>query len=262
MTRYGLVVVEGPHDRAFVGRVLALLGFKSFRGRPKSGRSAHLDPFWAPWVPTYPRGDNLYLPLDMPDIWETADWSVGVRAAGGSEVYSTMPQFLEDQPEWLRQIQAARGAVGVVVDADEGPPAAVYDRLRAAWSGVLGGLPEALGTVRGGEARVGAFVLPDNREPGTVESVLLPLGERALGPLLCRARWFVRTAPAVHASRLGRSGRLKATVAAAASILQPGSTNTVTIERDDWITSENSDHPALAPFVGFIRNLLDLPEPS
>ena len=48
--RYAIIGVEGPHDQAFVGKVLKLLGFKDFREELK-GIESDLDPFWRKFIP-------------------------------------------------------------------------------------------------------------------------------------------------------------------------------------------------------------------
>ena len=50
----------------------------------------------------------------------------------------------------------------------------------------------------------------------------------------------------------------KAIIATVASVLQPGATNTVTIMRDDWISIETEEIPAIKNFTEFLRNLLKL----
>ncbi|HRI69860.1 MAG TPA: hypothetical protein PK156_36775, partial [Polyangium sp.] len=70
--RYAMLVVEGPHDRAFVCRTLECMGFTRF-----DGRQSGLDTIWSDWKPAYPKYDHLYLPLDMPTILDTDAWSLG-----------------------------------------------------------------------------------------------------------------------------------------------------------------------------------------
>ena len=62
--KYVLIGVEGPHDQAFVSRILCkLLGFSKF-----DGKMSELDNFWRKFIPNYPKGGNLYDRLDMPQI--------------------------------------------------------------------------------------------------------------------------------------------------------------------------------------------------
>ncbi len=87
--RYALIGVEGPHDQAFVGKVLKLLGCQSF-----DGNEANLDraacaqriPFWINFVPSYPKQGNLYKRLDMPSILFTESVSVAIYSGEGSKL--------------------------------------------------------------------------------------------------------------------------------------------------------------------------------
>jgi hypothetical protein len=65
--RYSLVVTEGPHDQAAVGKLLQLLGLEKFNGKRDS-----LEPFWEGLKPKYPKKDDLYKPLNMPHIYGSA----------------------------------------------------------------------------------------------------------------------------------------------------------------------------------------------
>ena len=50
--KYAIIGVEGPHDQAFTGKVLKLLGLKDFREELK-GLESQLDPFWRKFIPVY-----------------------------------------------------------------------------------------------------------------------------------------------------------------------------------------------------------------
>jgi len=80
-TRYAVIGVEGPHDQAFVGKVLMGLGFREF-----GGKASELDPFWEKFKPAYPKNGKLYDRLDMPSILSTDDLSVALYAAGGASL--------------------------------------------------------------------------------------------------------------------------------------------------------------------------------
>jgi hypothetical protein len=78
---YLLIVVEGPHDAAFVGILLRERGFGRTRLRTQ------VDPFWAPLIPTQfpsnPEG-RLDHVVKFPDFYTRGSaQSVAVAAAGG-----------------------------------------------------------------------------------------------------------------------------------------------------------------------------------
>ena len=52
--KYAIIGVEGPHDQAFTGKVLKLLGLKDF-GEELKGLESQLDPFWRKFIPVYPK---------------------------------------------------------------------------------------------------------------------------------------------------------------------------------------------------------------
>lgn len=256
--RLGFVVVEGPHDRAFVGRILKGLGFTAFKGAP-----GKLNPDWAAWKPDYPKDDNLYVPLDMPSIWESADWSVAVYVAGGGQLKSESRGFylrLKNRQAFLERL-CERGAFGLIVDSDEEAPEVVRTLYQRIYGRLFPGFAVKVGEVVGmpQQPRHGLFVLPDGVHAGTVESVILPLGQTHYGEILDDARAFVSRWQPHFADRWAPFDCLKATVATTASLLQPGSTNTVTIEKDEWITADDLTHPEIAPVVAFIKSLLELP---
>ncbi len=52
--KYSILGVEGPHDQAFIGKLLDFYGLEKFRGERKS-----LDPFWVKFIPTYPKNEQV-----------------------------------------------------------------------------------------------------------------------------------------------------------------------------------------------------------
>ena len=256
--RYGLLIVEGPHDQAFVARVLCCLGFQRF-----DGKQAGLDRVWEPWKPTYPKNGQLYAPLDMPKILVNQDWSIGVMVAGGGELWSRQKGFalrLRNNGSFMASIKN-NGAIGFVLDADNEAPKRLVEKLQEVYLGIFADMPAAPGRVEPGPPRIGCFVIPNNTDIGTVESVLLPLGQTQYGKLLAHADAFVGACEPDLTTHFKPFDHLKARVAAAASILQPGSTNTITIERDDWVTERLLQHERLVPFVRFVCELFELSSP-
>lgn len=302
--RYGFLAVEGPHDRAFVGRILRALGFGSFKDKkdeqPKGpwdeGRDRWLDDtrphealgghtpaecfgFWKPWLPSFPKRSqkigkaaSLYHPIDgFPEIWTRTQgdltWSIGVHAAGGSEIGDTLARRVTSEIDapisaWRAALRASEGMLGILVDSDDGVEDA-WKKLNTAWSPRLTPWPGNHGEVVGEAFRVGVFVLPDGARDGTVEDVLWPLGRERIGPLAQRSEDFVAECEPQMRARFPRSvgapwsGKVgKARVAAVASILQPGFANAITIEKDEWLTADDLAGPHLAPVVGFLRALM------
>lgn len=268
-TTYTLIVVEGPHDQAFVARVLTILGLRSFKDKPNHGREDLLDPFWEYWKPEIKKNRRLYESIFMPSLFADDSRSVAVVVAGGSGIFGPFASRLATKPEWVAKLAASAGALVLIADADMKPAAETFADLAAAYRPVLTGFPERPGEIvtlnlaaAAAALRVGAFILPNNADFGTVETVLLPVGRRHLAPLLDHAHAFVDGCEAPLKAHFAPFDSLKAIVAAAASILHPGATNTVSIENDAWITSDGIADPALSPFVDFLRVVLGLPPPA
>jgi hypothetical protein len=257
--RYGLLIVEGPHDQAFVARVLRCLGFSRFDGKVDK-----LDRVWEPWKPTYPKNGYLYAPLDMPTIMFNTDWSIGVMRGEGDGLYSPqkgLPLRLRNNSIFVSTLHE-NGAIGFVVDADENPPEVRTQKIHDAYSPLFSHLSATPGQIMAGPPRTGSFVIPNNKDPGTVETVLWPLGQTHYAELLEYADTFVRACEPELTQHFKPFDHLKARVATAASILQPGSTNTITIERDKWITSSQLSQEPLVPFIRFLEELFELPKSS
>lgn len=269
--RFGLIVVEGPHDRAFVGRLLRALGFASFKQGKWEGRVKHLDlpefAFWKVWKPEHPKAGSAspgwYKPIDeFPELWVKDDWSIGVLAAGGDQIF-TLPERLTSagaKGDWAEQLMTSNGFLALIVDADENS-AAKWEKLTQVWT--LGRdkkpapwpWPSAPGEITHNPFRVGAFIVPDNLAVGTIDSVLVSVGQAGvLSDLVRRAKEFAHD-PAFdgHYKPSKPFDRLKATVAAAVSLLKPGWPNASSIEEDAWITSWSREHEVLAPLSERLR---------
>jgi hypothetical protein len=77
-----LIGVEGPHDQAFIAKVLkTLFGFNECK------KQEQLDNIWRKFIPTYPtRTGQLHLRLDMPSVLLKEHLSIAVYAGGGSDL--------------------------------------------------------------------------------------------------------------------------------------------------------------------------------
>ena len=73
---HALIVVEGPHDVEFVGRLLRLDGFARVR------YESELDGFWQPLVPrAFPHGGDLLKRVPVPSFFARGEHSVAVHSA-------------------------------------------------------------------------------------------------------------------------------------------------------------------------------------
>jgi hypothetical protein len=105
-----------------------------------------------------------------------------------------------------------------------------------------------------GQPKSGVFVLPNNKDAGTLETILLKCGEQVYPGLIEGARaWICPLDPADRAifvnKQEGRdlakpAGKDKAVVAAVASVLRPGKSVQVSIQDNRWIS--DSEKPTIA----------------
>jgi hypothetical protein len=233
-----------------VARILRISGFSLFGGRERD-----LDPFWGKFVPVYPRSGNLYDRLDMPSILHNETHSVALYAGGGDSLGQRLAATLANHPEYIKETHA----IGIIADADNNTPDSVSARYHSALQSVLPGFPRLPGVVVAGSQRLGVYVLPDNAATGVLDHMLIECGRVVYPDMLAAAQTYVDGADAEHKHGWKPFDEQKATVAAVASILKPGKTNTVTISDNDWISERTlANVPSLRELHGFLRGLLDI----
>jgi hypothetical protein len=253
MVKYAIIGVEGPHDQAFVGKVLQLLGFKKFRGE-----ESKLDDFWDKFKPNYPKKGNLYKRLDMPSILFTDSISVAVYAGEGS----SLPVNLEDVIIANSKYRTGIAAFGIVADADDKAVNSVVQRYYDRFRNYFPNFPKSPGVVDKNTPRTGIYVLPDNASEGVLDTLICQCGEVVYPEYMERAKSYLELF-----SEEEREGeplkwkpfdREKALIATVVSILKPGSSNTASIANDDWVSDKSQNEiAALANFVEFLRQLLE-----
>ncbi|TVP64906.1 MAG: hypothetical protein EA343_04340 [Nodularia sp. (in: Bacteria)] len=253
--KYALIGVEGPHDLAFVGKVLKLLDFKDFK-KDLKGEESNLDPFWKKFIPTYPKkGGKLYERLDMPAIYFTDTLSVAIYAGGGSNLSKNLLAILANHSPYQKEIVA----FGIVADADKGLPNNIAEKFSTEFQKYFPEFPTIAGNVDLGYPRTGIYVLPDNAQQGVLENILCSCGESAYSLHMEKAALYLDEFDAEHKRKWKPFDHKKALIATVVSVLKPGKTNTVSIEDNEWISQNTlSNVPALENFVTFIKKLLDL----
>ena len=245
--RYAILGVEGPHDQAFVGRVLQLMGCEEFKGE-----QAKLDPFWARFVPTYPKSGRLYVRLDMPSILTKGDLSVAVYAGEGGRLKSQLAATVENHDPYQRDLFA----FGIVADADQAGARSIAQGFARAFAPFYPGFPTAPGVVDASGCRTGIFVLPNNHDRGVLETLIVQCGEIVYPKHVSAARGFVDVFDVADTAHWRPFDKDKALVAGVASILRPGMTNTVTIKQDYWISTKSA--AVLNGFISFLTALLEM----
>ena len=255
-----LLIVEGPHDAEFVARLLKAAGYVRVTA------SQELPEDWRRLVPTtFPKlGRALNRPHEVPQFRRSPAGEIVMTLIAGGD--TRLAESLAAGADALGRLP---GAIGFVLDDDRSlDPQHRYDRVlgsvRRVMSSAAPDFPPSPGEVRQGEPRAGAYVLPDNRNPGTLEDVLLEAGKVAYPALLEQASRYV---DAVELSRLDAedlkeghksAGRKKQTVASVAAILKAGRALATSLQDNRWLVGDALRQPLVAQFRTWLHRLLNL----
>ncbi|MBD1811138.1 DUF3226 domain-containing protein [Microcoleus vaginatus DQ-U2] len=255
--KYAIIGVEGPHDQAFTGKVLKLLGFKDFREELK-GLKSDLDPFWRKFIPVYPKKGNLYKRLDMPSILFNDTISVAIYAGEGSNLVTNLNDILSANPEY----QTNLAAFGIVADCDKSNPAQVVVKYSNCFREYFPNFPTQAGVVDHiNIPRTGIYVLPDNASQGVLDTLLCRCGEIAYPAYMEKASSYLNEFSESDRKSLKWKNfdPEKALVATVVSVLKPGKTNTTSIADNNWVSEQTKQQvPALANFIKFLSQLLEV----
>ena len=265
--RYAIIGVEGPHDQAFVGKVLKLLGFKDFREEwDKLDKLTRLDmskeleskfdKFWHKFIPKYPKQGSLYKRLNMPSILFTESLSVVIYEGEGSNMVTNLDDILSANSEY----QTNLAAFGIVADCDKSTPDRIVEPYANKFRSYFPNFPARPGVVDTNSRRTGIYVLPDNQQQGVLDTLVWECGKIAYPAYMERARSYLDkfTEEDKKILKLKNFDWDKALVATVVSVLKPGLTNTVSIAQNDWVSEQTQEVPALAKFIEFLRELLEL----
>ncbi len=260
MSRFFLIIAEGIHDLAFLGRLLA----KHFKASEIKS-AAELGSDYAKWIDcSWPKqGDISRATVDAPSFWRRDGDTIILRSAEGIEkVEATLTTDLE-RVELMPENGPAFAGVALILDSDDSPEKRWREVLRTLSTLKLA-TPKAFGEVTTGAPRIGAFALPSGASPGTLEDLLLPLGKHAYPQIHEHAVAFVEAAtPLVERLKSDEkklfkkpSGAKKATVAAMAALLKPSKAAHISVKDQAWISTETLKNDALTPIVGFLTEFL------
>jgi hypothetical protein len=262
MPKYGVLVVEGPHDAELVYRLLSPFGMNRVR------LEANLDPFLEPLIPRrYPPDGDLQKRPPMPLFLQSQGHALAIRIAGGDA-------------ELVPSVERAAGSidfngligVGIILDADsDKSPSDRYTAIRDDLRAKNFPFPDNAGILSATTPRFGAFVLPDNQAQGTLEDILLECGALVYAGLLSTATTHVDAASQDQSllnddlEELKKSaGRNKAIIGSMASILRPGKAVQVSIQDNRWLRDAAAlAIPRVQAIQDFLVNLLEItPPPS
>ncbi len=259
-TNRSYLVVEGPHDVEFVGRLLKPFGLARIK------TLSALDPFWLPLVPrNFPSdGEDLLKRMPVPVFFASGTHSIAVQAAvGDTRLVGTVEESLALLPNGMADL----GGVGVLLDADgDALPTTRFAAIRGGLAALGLTLPDVSGNVSMSSPRCGVFVLPDNTSAGTLEDLLIEAAEVTYPALLAGARSYVEgvslEGPAFDRDDRkafgAPAGPKKAMVACVANVLRPGKAVQVSIQDNRWLKGDTLKLPRIVAVSEFLEKLFGL----
>lgn len=266
------LLVEGPHDAEFVARLLKLRDFEQRK------TISSIPELYRKLIPKdYPaRDDNgkevpLTDPHPVPRFYQNSDRWLFILIGGGSKSAQTLAKALRTS----RIAGFSANAIGVILDQDlEATPDEARDKFIAEFAKEQD-LPEPLdfrvtpGSVNHGSPRVGLFVLPDNKNTGALEDLLLECGEEQYKALKDQALSYRDNALAnadltsEDLSSYGKpegdkhiSKKKKAWVGAMGAILMPSAAIQNSIRENRWLEGAALNLPNIKAIAKFIDDLI------
>ena len=231
-----LLVVEGPHDEAFISKIL-----RERHGIQSRSKYSAVDDYWRKTIPyKVPHDDDLRQRMPVPFFYESPGLSLAIVVAVGES------RLVEMVGDTLAVLPAPPvDAIGVILDADDQRTAESRHnsicRELSKLSLMPGGAP---GTVGMTPPYCGVYVLPDNTSKGTLEDVLLECAELNYNSALRNARDFIGLVKredyrSSDLKELNKpAGRNKAIIAAITAVLKPGKTAQTSISDNYWLDNE------------------------
>ena len=265
MSETAYLITEGVTDAYLISRVLRrYFGMMRIQHRSDLPREADL------WLQSFrwPVEENISrLTVPAPIFMQAQDRVVAIRNAEG---LTRIGETLDLDDEALIRVGWQPDAFGLLLDADEHPSSA-FDQATKSLQ-VPGSFPPLASLERIGQIqttpdadgrRCGIFVFPDGRESGTVELLLLALGEEAFPELHQESRKFTDSWIASHVdgqefTELRKpAGPYKAQLSTMTAMLKPGKSPNVSFQDHDWVPKAAIPR-CLEPLVTFLEALLEL----
>lgn len=270
MSAFFYIVTEGVHDVAFLGRLLSVA-----HGASRIKQLEDLDDALRGWLDGFKwpnksgaHHDIARLAVPAPAFYRLAtNEVVALRNAQG---LTEIGRTLEVDLEAFSRMHIGPEAIGVVLDSDDEPADQRFAKLKTALEAVKLPAPSSLGAVSEGSPRVGVFALPEPGAAGTLEDVLLALGDAAYPELAAAARGYADhwrqkadaepTTPDWKELRKP-AGAKKATIGAMTAVLKPGKSTQVSLEDNRWVSEETKALACLQPCLAFLSALLTTAAP-
>lgn len=257
--RHFLLVVEGQHDSAVVGRLL-----KDVFGMDQVRKKEGVPPHFARLIPTkFPYKGDLLRRVPVPAFWRSDERAVAIAVAESDS------QLLNSAHDTLQNLGFDINGVGFVVDADERPASHRWTSLKDHdTKGLFTRLDFGAGPGQVGAAQptAGVFVAPNNVDPGTIEDLLLQCGAVAYPTLSQLAAQWVHAVAADSTALPNEcdaqefrkpAGHKKAQLAAMGAMLKPGKAIQMSVQDQRWLEpSARAAAQLVGGLEGFLRQLL------
>jgi len=260
---FAYIVVEGLHDTAVIGKMLELLGATQLK-KLKNLDDHDEEGYWKKLArPTFPHRGNLTLRMPVPSFYLVNDLLVAVQFAEGDsalvKTLSATVNNLDDNgrklyavamfcdADNLEAIEAFKNRMNDIKEMDDAPEiVSMFLNL------------ESPGQILEGSSRYGMFVFPDNKNNGTLDTFLLECSEQNYSDLHESAKGYVESIASTYRERWKPTGASKALVGCIANALQPGTSNAVTIQKDDWICEATLTNEKVNGLHIFLKQLLNV----
>ncbi|MBL0388076.1 hypothetical protein JJB07_15765 [Tumebacillus sp. ITR2] len=265
--RYHYMVVEGAHDAAAVGKVLELLGARQIKKLLTLNKLDEDRYFEHLTKLDFPYNDDMTERMPVPLFFRYGDHQdldlIAIHAVGGeSALVKTMMATLSN----LDDNGESFTSLSIMGDADGRTP-----------SGALAYYKEKLeefpnppavmshfanfaepGLVLERRQRIGVYVLPDNEQTGTLETVLLECAAGSYPDIHDKAVEYVDHFAPNYGQDWTGSKRDKAVIGCINNLLRPGTSNAVSIARDQWFCTNTMTLSSASKLQYFLQQLLGM----
>jgi len=239
-----LIVCEGPHDSATIGKVLKTLKFSQIK------TISGISECWKKILPTkYPfNEDRLDRVSPVPDFYINSDNSISVAiksTEGDSKLIEELDLILISLER--KELEQIKG-VSIFLDADDKNANTRIENLYklidkdSDITFKAESFKNKVGNINGVNMKTNIFVFPNNEGMGTLEDLLIEIGQKEYSDLIEKAINLVESIPKEYELKLLKgSKKKKSIIGIVSNILKPGKANQITIADDKWITLEKRE---------------------
>jgi hypothetical protein len=260
MRKYGYLVVEGPHDVEFAYRLLKPFSLERVQHQDK------LDEFFLPLIPReYPPKGDLQKRMPTPLFLQSETHAVAIHSAeGDSQLINLIVDNVNPNVDILDLTKIV--GIGILLDSDK-EPSQRYLKIKTDLAEKLSqlALSDEKGVVKKGQPNLGAFVLPNNQDKGTLENLLLESAELVYPDLLKCAKAYLDCAKtnanltSSDLKKLKNAGENKAIIGAMSNIFRPSKSAATFIQDKDLLDEKYLPLlPKIQAVQTFLKTLFEL----